>query len=977
MKILSRTLSFDYTCYAVLLTSAISLIHGEATGMESTAEWRASWIWAQRDSYKEYNDTIEARKIVDLPPAATAQVRITADTRYRLYINDTWVSDGPSRSWPDHYQYDLIDVSSHLREGENTIRIVARFFGIGTFHQIPQEAGLIAQLDVVDNAGKAISIGTDGSWEVRDANSWIRNTPKQSVQMGPFEIFDARAEQAPFSAAVVRYPAASGPWKNLEERDCALLTQIPFPVRAVTSVQVVERPKAKTFVFPTCNWLYDEIVYSNHHVATTGAFSTVLNIGKDGGEVLVDAEGQTVFMDGKRAPDNRFQLEAGRHLLYIVLSEWWGHWRNDTDISLISSADVSIESPLNESSASPWCFIPFSSDVLYQIADYKWALMPAEEQDKIEKHIGAVVREEMNNAPTLESFPADRARAIRAEEYNESPHYLFANREVVDGVSAKVDGAGNIVSGAEPVVIAPSERGDVEIALDLGEQNVGYYNFSIEAEAGLILDIFGVEYIAPDGSVQHTERYRNGMRYICREGENQFMSLMRRSQRYIFLTLRNQTKPATLRRFSLVESTYPVEKQGSFACSDEGLTRTWAIAARTLKLCMEDVFTDCPLYEQTLWVGDSRNEALFNFTAFGHDDIARRCIRLAALSLDRHPLIQCQVPSTWETIIPVWGFLWNLMIWDYYEYSGDQEFLEWVYPYAMKNLRQAESMSDKNGLFSAPFWNMFDWSGIDDGHSTVVHNSMFAVGAIDATLKVASVIGMEQDREWLKAYRERLSDAMNALWRGEVAAYPDSIHDDGAVSGKFSIHNVFLPLLFDVAPEDRKSVLVEHMVSPPGEMTPIGSPFAILYLFAAMEKMGLYQEVIDRIREAYAPMLDLGATTVWETFAGAPNFKAEFPTRSHTHAWSSAPVYFLNRIVLGIIPDGPGGTAFSISPRLCGLTWAKGASASKKGPVSVDWKLEGDVLTVNTDAPAGTRVDFVRNESHQGVTILFNGRPVS
>lgn len=39
---------------------------------------------------------------------------------------------------------------------------------------------------------------------------------------------------------------------------------------------------------------------------------------------------------------------------------------------------------------------------------------------------------------------------------------------------------------------------------------------------------------------------------------------------------------------------------------------------------MQDTFTDCPLYEQTHWAGDARNEALIAFGVFGAHDLARR-----------------------------------------------------------------------------------------------------------------------------------------------------------------------------------------------------------------------------------------------------------------------------------------------------------------------------------------------------------------
>ena len=139
---------------------------------------------------------------------------------------------------------------------------------------------------------------------------------------------------------------------------------------------------------------------------------------------------------------------------------------------------------------------------------------------------------------------------------------------------------------------------------------------------GVCVDIFGVEYIAPDGRIQHTDGNRNGMRYITRQGVNQFTSLKRRAQRYLFLTLRNQHAPVQIRNVHLVESTYPVNAIGSFACSDPRLDKIWEISTRTLKLCMEDTYTDCPLYEQTHWVGDARNESLFGYSVFGATDLA-------------------------------------------------------------------------------------------------------------------------------------------------------------------------------------------------------------------------------------------------------------------------------------------------------------------------------------------------------------------
>ena len=103
---------------------------------------------------------------------------------------------------------------------------------------------------------------------------------------------------------------------------------------------------------------------------------------------------------------------------------------------------------------------------------------------------------------------------------------------------------------------------------------------------------------------------------------------------------------------------------------------------------------------------------------------------------------------------------------------------------------------------------------------------------------------------------------------------------------------------------------------------------------------------MQEIYRNYLPMLEAGATTVWESFASGTTGSGGFPTRSHCHAWSSAPSYYLNRIILGIKPTAAGAGPVQISPHLAGLSWARGTVATVGGPIAVSWKLVGDALDV-------------------------------
>jgi alpha-L-rhamnosidase len=943
-------------------------------GMRLTAKW----IWKKQDNYNAYNMAILARRTFKTEGVSKATMAITADSWYRLIVNGEWVADGPCRSWPDHYQYDVLDVTSYLRGGANTIEVVARHFGVGTFHQVPVQAGLLAQLDMARSDGKRETIVTDEGWETRDFGELVSNTPKTSVQMEPFEQYDARIAPGRFAKAEVLHGAHRGPWQDLHARDCALLTRQPFDLRGIVGARVVRRDWM-CFGFPVGRLLYPGLIEANNHVSMASVVATCVIADKKG-RLRLDAPGLTVTVNGKRGRNGSFALDKGENFLLVVVTDYFSHWSRDVRIRFIDTAGFQLENPCGEHHEDPWVFAALD-ECRFISSDIDYGLLEEEEKKRFRKTVEYAFADVFKNVRSrdgfMERFGTSSQVLSSSSVLSEEAHAQFMAREVLGSGDVLVKNPAALMrDSADFAVVHPSKAGDVELAYDFGEQNCGYYDFELIADEGVVVDIFGIEYIARDGTLQHTGPYRNGMRYVCKDGLNRFTSLKRRSQQYLFVTFRNVKRPVRIRKLRLIESTYPVTRAGSFSCSDAALERIWDISARTLKLCMEDTFTDCPLYEQTLWVGDARNEAVFAFTAFGAQDLSARCITLAGQSLDHYPLVLCQLPSAWETLLPAWSFLWGISVWDHYFYTGDREFLALVWPWVMRNLHGAARFLDQRGLFSAPFWNMFDWTDIDDSHATVIHNSMFLVGALDAALKCADVLKDASAKTRLTRFRKRTVDAVNALWDNAKGAYPDSVHEDGTVSASTCQHTSFLAVLYDVVSGNHLKKALRNLADPPEGMVGVGSPFAIMYLYEALEKAGLADRIVSSIHDSYLPMLEEGASTVWESFSTGTTGAGGFPTRSHCHAWSSAPVHFLNRIVLGIVPTAPGGAAFRISPRLNGLTWARGATATINGPVNVEWRRTGSALDVTASGPKGVRLRFVANDTLNGLTVTFNGRAV-
>jgi hypothetical protein len=962
--------------------------------MPSSPSLSAFWIWRRQDSYTPYHQVILARKTFRLAQPAPGSLKIAVDGAYRLYVNGEWVADGPARSWPEHFQYDEIDVTPYLAAGRNELVVIARHWQVGDFHNRPQQAGLLFQLDLEVGLRPARTrrrIISDSTWETAWLRAWAAGTPKVSIQMEPQELYDARLEDGlEFTPAVELYPAAGGPWSDLHRRDVALLTRRPVFFRRFLGANLVRRLTDLNFCLPAVRLAHPGAVEANHFASANAGMATLLELAAPA-EIQLALEGMAAAIDGVISPDGRYALAAGRHLLAAFAWPLFGHCKERSLRIIDPPNGLRLLNPADPAADNPWvCLVLPAYDVLEDDMDWFWFSGPQNRRDAaaagyqaaIDKLLRAtatgwdsLARQGEGEQLTLLSLPAE-------EMFVTDTHWQFTQREVIGSAAGLVERPGALMHDhAELTTVHPSAEGDVELAYDLGEETVGYFDFDLLAPAGVQVDLYAVEYIRPrsplifrgDGVIQHTDDNHNGLRYITRPGLNRFTSLKRRAGRYLFITLRGAAAPLQFRLARVIESTYPVESGAFFECSDARLGRIWEISAHTLKMCMEDTFTDCPLYEQTGWVGDARNEALFALDTFGAADIVLRGLRLAAQSLERYSLVGGQVPSSWDMLLPAWSFLWGIGVWDYYFFTGDRSALEELWPAVVRNLEGAEGLLDNRGLFSGKFWNMFDWTPVDDHHPTVLHNSLLLVGAVEAAIKSAGALGVGDAprASWLAGLRARLVEAVNRTWDAQKQAYPDSLHEDGLPSGSTSMHTSFLALLYGAAPAGRTAALLRNALTPPAGMVRIGSPFAMLYLYEALAGAGQFSEILASIYENYLPMLAAGATTVWEVFPTSGDHPGGFPTRSHCQAWSSAPLRFLPQIVLGIRQAEAGGAAFTISPWLGDLEWGRGAICTGRGLLEVSWRKEKGRLLVSVKAPAGVELRFEPNESMEGLEVSF------
>lgn len=124
--------------------------------------WGAFWISMPDAPAKEYG-IYHFRKTFTLTAQPTSfWVHVSADNRYKLYVNQQLVSSGPARGDTYYWNYETVDLSPYLKSGKNTIAAVVWNEGDDRPEaQISVRTAFILQ----GNSDKESLINTNNSWK--------------------------------------------------------------------------------------------------------------------------------------------------------------------------------------------------------------------------------------------------------------------------------------------------------------------------------------------------------------------------------------------------------------------------------------------------------------------------------------------------------------------------------------------------------------------------------------------------------------------------------------------------------------------------------------------------------------------------------------------------------------------------------------------------------------------------------------------
>ncbi|MFN8140263.1 MAG: alpha-L-rhamnosidase C-terminal domain-containing protein [Fimbriimonadales bacterium] len=856
------------------------------------------WIWNDAEKRREWNQWVGFRRSFSLdsvPESAT--LMITADAEYRVWINGEWVGQGPARGWPDEWWYDEYEIAHLLKPGENLIAILGHSIGVSTFKYILSDAGVRAGIV----SRETILVETDESWECasRVFPHFATKKIKACCQLGWLEpAMTGPGFPSPF---FLHGPAEADADRAVQVSDSRAIARglaRAEVVRTLTGALVQSQNAS-----PPCTAIaisLREALLPGYLQASPAHISGILLISFHAAEQC-----QVRIEFGK----NWFHVQPGVRLNGQEMKEAGAH-HSSFECGKAYVGDCA------EGRNTLW----LRTEGYFHDWTTSFTLEPAACRIDLDYLV----------VGPLETGELERI-------WSSGDEVLALSQERLTRCNLLMPSAHVKWPFAKTAYAAPSPEGSrMQATFDFGSMTVGYWEVECETSAEVgTLHLNGFESFQ-EGEPDFAWEMANTMEIAVPRGRHSFGSMLRRGGRFVLA----QSADVTVTAVRCHESTYPSKLAAEFECSDDRLNKIFDMCALTLRLCSEDTFVDCPTYEQTYWVGDSRVECLTNYTLYGDYELCKRCLRLAAGSLRRSEMVESHVPSGWPIVIPAWSALWAMACADTMDFIGDEQFLSDVHPALVKQLDAFENHIDARGLFSIDAWNLTDWSGMDQpDRGVTTANQAWINLATKATKRVCERFGDLQNSARCDAIVSRLMTGTNEhLWKSDRDAFVDCVDPDtGELSAKLSIQTQCLMALSGIAEGERLERchrLVSGTDASDG-FVQVGTPYFMFFVFELLDRMGKYQQIVNLSREKWGIMLDAGSTTCWEVFPGyMPGGRN---TRSYCHAWSTAPAHFLIRNQLGIRPLSP--TKYLFDPKPGGLTFCRGAHPTPFGPIFVEWEI--------------------------------------
>jgi hypothetical protein len=499
-----------------------------------------------------------------------------------------------------------------------------------------------------------------------------------------------------------------------------------------------------------------------------------------------------------------------------------------------------------------------------------------------------------------------------------------------------------------------SEEKNTTLLVDFGKETMGYIVLNAIHGNGIVELYYG-ESKAEALDKEYCEtldklEVEEGQRFVVPESK---------AFRFVQVVL---PKGMTIENISMEYEYLPQDplRSGSFECSDEELNRIWQVGAYTMDLTTREFMMDGIKRDRWTWSGDAIQSYLMNYYLRFDSETVKRTIRQLR---GKDP-----VTSHVNTILD-YTFYWFKSVYDYYQYTGDRDFVVEMYPRMLTLMDYCLGRLHEGWAIGQPDdWVFIDWVDFPMHKRGIVcfeqilfcksletmqlckdlvgplselhlSNLHLSYPDVDYGAKAAELREKIDKNFWSPAAHAYL----HALEPTTPKYYLESLGELGNLELNPQVNKFasMFAILYGYADETRQQEILHYVLQNP-DIPAITTPYMRFYELAALCQLGMHDDVLKEIRAYWGGMLHEGATSFWEkynpemhgdehlTMYGRPYGK------SLCHAWGASPVYLLGRYYLGIEPTAPGYVSWQARPHLSNLDWMRGAVPTPFGPIRIE-----------------------------------------
>lgn len=320
-----------------------------------------------------------------------------------------------------------------------------------------------------------------------------------------------------------------------------------------------------------------------------------------------------------------------------------------------------------------------------------------------------------------------------------------------------------------------------------------------------------------------------------------------------------------------------------------------AVAMRTLRSCMQDVFEDGPKRDRRLWMGDLRLQALVNYHTYRRNDLVKRCLYLFAGTTradDRIAGCLFTAPRNEadDTYMLDYSLFYIPTLLDYYEATGDMDTLRDLGPLALKQLdicavhvddRHLVRDSDQLG------WCFVDWNLSLNKQASAQAIYIYCAKAAE---KMAALLEMQDAAKVIHTqWTDMANAALTYLYDADVGLFVSGAERQVSIASQ--VWFVLSGILDEAQSRDLMKTM--HAMSAIEGMV---TPYMYHHYIEALSVAGMQAQAYETMMGYWGGMIAQGADTFFELFNPANPDESPYGSsvvNSYCHAWSCTPSWFL------------------------------------------------------------------------------------